>query len=134
VKVESLLFWIGAVFYAIVTTVYYLLAHELAGAVALTLTGLMALLIAGYLQVTGQSRSGLRFLQPVQLVAAARRLLRLDDRHRFRIRPVDRRARCDGSDVFARRLRLRVLPRGPRRPRLNRFRADAPVTALAEWS
>jgi hypothetical protein len=58
-KVESLLFWIGAVFYAIVTTVYYLLAHELAGAVALTLTGLMTLLIAGYLQVTG-SRVGVR--------------------------------------------------------------------------
>ena len=53
-KVESLLFWMGAVFYAIVTTVYYLLAHELAGAVGLTLTGLMALLIAGYLQVTGK--------------------------------------------------------------------------------
>ena len=53
-KVESLLFWIGAVFYAIVTTVYYLMSHELAGSVALTLTGVMALLIAGYLQVTGK--------------------------------------------------------------------------------
>jgi hypothetical protein len=58
-KVESLLFWMGAVFYAIITTVYYILSHELAGTVALTLTGLMALLIAGYLQVTG-SRVGPR--------------------------------------------------------------------------
>lgn len=52
-KVEGLLFWMGAVFYAIVTAVYYLWSHELAGSVALTLTGFMTLIIAGYLKVTG---------------------------------------------------------------------------------
>jgi len=59
VKVEGMLFALGAAFYTVVTLAYWFITHEIVGTTALTLTAALALLIGFYMLYTG-SRVGVR--------------------------------------------------------------------------
>lgn len=54
-KPEKGIFWFIAIFFAIVTPVYWFIAHEIAGTFALAFTGLLGLTIAVYLTLTART-------------------------------------------------------------------------------
>lgn len=51
-KPEKWSFWFIAIFFAIVTPIYWFVAREIAGTFVLGFTGLLGLMIAGYLTLT----------------------------------------------------------------------------------
>lgn len=54
-KPERLIFWFIAVFFAVVTPIYWLMSHEIAGTFVLGFAGLLGAMIAGYLTITARS-------------------------------------------------------------------------------
>lgn len=53
-KAEAIIFGFITVFFLITTPIYFLMSHELAGSVALTLTFFLCLMITGYLGLTAR--------------------------------------------------------------------------------
>jgi len=54
VKMETLIFGILSVFFLLVTPIYWLLSHEIAGSVALGLTFFLSFIVTSYLFGTGR--------------------------------------------------------------------------------
>ena len=54
-KPERMIFWFIAVFFGVVTPIYWLMAKEIAGTFVLGFAGLLGALIAGYLTITARS-------------------------------------------------------------------------------
>lgn len=54
-KPEKWVFWFLAIFFAVVTPIYWFMAYEIAGTLALAFAGLMGAMIAGYLTLTARN-------------------------------------------------------------------------------
>lgn len=54
-KTERGIFTFVAIFFLVMAPIYWFSAHEIAGAIALLLSGLFGLMIMGYLALTGRS-------------------------------------------------------------------------------
>lgn len=54
-KPEKWIFWFIAIFFAIVTPIYWFMSHEIAGTFALLFTGVLGAVIAGYLTLTART-------------------------------------------------------------------------------